>query len=172
MPVLEFMPATLQVLRHLAADPEDFAEQYGVRLHEVSQAVADHSLTFLKSFPYETRPGHLGYFVVEGESQQMVGTCSFKGRPYEGVIEIAYYTFPGYEGRGIATEMAKFLLDQAAAMPDVTTVMAHTSPETNASTRILQKIGMAFAGDEEEEGERVWRWEKLIASPISGPASS
>lgn len=172
MGVLEFMPATLQVLRHLSADPEDFAEQYGVCLHDLSQSIADHSLTFLKSFPYETRPTHLGYFVFEGESQQMVGTCSFKGRPVDGVIEIVYYTLPGYEGRGIATEMAKFLLDQAAAMPDVTTVVAHTSPEPNAATRILEKIGMTFTGDDIEDGDLVWRWEKATASPTSGPANS
>jgi RimJ/RimL family protein N-acetyltransferase len=172
MGVLEFMPATLRVLRHLAADPEDFAEQYGIRLHDRSQEIADHSLNFLKSFPYETRPDHLGYFVFEGESQQMVGTCSFKGRPVEGVVEIAYYTLPGYEGRGIATEMAKFLLDRAAAMAEVTTVIAHTMPEPNASTRVLEKIGMSFAGDDTEDGEPVWRWEKPIPSPTSEPASS
>jgi ribosomal-protein-alanine N-acetyltransferase len=172
MGVLEFMPATLRVLRHLAADPEDFAEQYGIRLHELSQDIAEHSLNFLKSFAYETRPDHLGYLVFEGESQQMVGTCSFKGRPLEGVVEIAYYTLPGYEGRGIATEMAKFLLDRAAGMPEVDTVVAHTLPEPNASTRVLEKIGMSFAGDGTEDGEPVWRWEKPIASPTSEPASS
>jgi RimJ/RimL family protein N-acetyltransferase len=172
MAVLEFMPATLPVLRHLAADPEDFAEQYGIRLHDLSQSIADHSLTFLKSFPYETRPGHLGFFVIEGESQQMVGTCSFKGRPVEGAVEIAYYTLPGYEGRGIATEMAKFLLDRAASMPDVSMVIVHTQPEPGAATRILEKIGMEFAGETIEEGEPVWRWEKPTASPTSEPASS
>jgi len=172
MGVLEFMPATLQVLRHLAADPEDFAEQYGVVLHDLSQSVADHSLSFLKSFPYETRPNHLGYLVIEGESQQMVGTCSFKGRPDDGAIEIAYYTLPGYEGRGIATEMAQFLVERAGEFPEVTTVVAHTRPERSASTRVLEKIGMTRAGDEVEDGEPVWRWEKAIASTTSAPASS
>ena len=172
MPVLEFIPATLKVLRHLAADPEDFAEQYHVHLHELAQSVAETSLEFLKSFPYETRPNHLGYLVVVGESQQLAGTCSFKGPPSEGQVEIAYFTLPGYEGRGIATEMARFLLERATGMPGVTTVIAHTSPRHNASTRIMEKIGMTFAGDVQEDGEPVWRWEKPIASPTSEPASS
>jgi len=172
MPVLEYIPATLKAMRHLAADPEDFAEQYHVRLHEQAQSVAEASVTFLKSFPYETRPNHLGYLVVEAESQQIVGTCSFKGPPADGVVEIAYYTLPGHENRGIATAMAQFLVERAAEMPGVTTVLARTLPERNASCRILEKIGMTLAGDDEEDGEPVWRWELPIASPTSEPASS
>ena len=57
-------------------------------------------------------------------------------------------------------------------MPDVATVVAHTSPEPNASTRILEKIGMTFTGDDIEDGDPVWRWEKATASPTSGPANS
>src|SRR5215467_9526667 len=44
MRVLEFMPATRKILRLLASEPAEFAEQYGVRLHEVAQTVAQHSL--------------------------------------------------------------------------------------------------------------------------------
>src|SRR5438105_2667151 len=119
MGLLEFIPATRRTLALLADDPEEFAAQHNLRLHEAAQSVAEHSLAHLKSFAYETRPRNLGYLVVEGESQQLVGTCSFKAPPADGEIEIAYYTFSGFEGRGIATAMARFLLDQAATMPGV-----------------------------------------------------
>src|SRR5436190_11157789 len=37
-----------------------------------------------------------------------VGLCSFKTEPNDlGEVEIAYYTFPHREGRGIATAMAR-----------------------------------------------------------------
>ena len=156
MGMLEFLPATLKVLRHLASEPEEFAAEYDIRLHEVAQGVAQHSLEFLKSFAYETRPECLGYLVVEGETRQLVGTCSFKGPPADGTVEIVYFTFPGFEGRGIGTEMARFLLEQA---PPGVAVIAHTAAEHNASTRILEKLGMRLAGDDVEDGERVWRWE-------------
>jgi RimJ/RimL family protein N-acetyltransferase len=159
MGLLEFIPATRKVLRLLASEPEDFAAAYDIRIHEVAQAVAQHSLTFMKSFPRETPPEWFGYLVVEGETRQLVGTCSLKGPPVEGVVEIAYFTFPGFEGRGIGTEMARFLLERAGTLPDVTAVLAHTAAESNASTRILEKIGMRFAGVEEEDGVPVWRWE-------------
>jgi ribosomal-protein-alanine N-acetyltransferase len=160
MGLLEFMPATRKVLRLLASEPEEFVTTYDIRLHEVAQAVALHSLAFMKNFPRETSPDWFGYLVVEGETRQLVGTCSLKGPPVEGAVEIAYFTFPGFEGRGIGTEMARFLVERAVGLPDVTAVIAHTAAEKNASTRILEKIGMRFKGEEEEDGVPVWRWER------------
>lgn len=160
MGLLEFIPAGRKVLRQLATEPEEFAGEYDVRLHEVSQPVAEQSLAFLKTFPYETPPEWFGYLVVDGETREMVGTCSLKGPPVDGAVEIAYFTFPGFEGRGIGTEMARFLVERAFTLPDVTMVTAHTAAESNASTRILEKIGMRFAGLAEEDGVAIWRWEK------------
>jgi len=159
MGVLEFLPATRKVLRLLASEPEEFAAEYGVHLHEVAQTVAQQSLDFMRTFPHETSPEWFGHFAIEGETQQLVGVCSLKGPPVEGAVEIAYFTFPGFEGRGIATAMARFALERARALPGVTLVMAHTAAEHNASTRILEKIGMRLVGEEQEDGVPVWRWE-------------
>ena len=160
MHVLEYIPGTLKTLHLLAAEPEEFAAQFRVGLHEIAQSVAQTSYDFLKSFPYETRPALLGYLVVEGESQQLVGTCSFKGPPDEdGTVEIAYFTFPGLEGRGIGTEMARFLVERAREDEKAVKLVAHTAAERSASTRVLEKIGMAFAGEAEEDGAPAWRWE-------------
>jgi RimJ/RimL family protein N-acetyltransferase len=158
--LLEFIPAGRKVLRQLATEPEEFAAEYDVRLHEVSQPVAEQSLAFLKTFPYETPPEWFGYLVVDGETREMVGICSLKGPPVDGAVEIAYFTFPGFEGRGIGTEMAHFLMERAFTFRDVTMVTAHTEAESNASTRILEKLGMRVAGLTEEDGVALWRWEK------------
>src|ERR1039457_6338407 len=98
MGVLEFMPATRKVLRLLASEPEDFAAQHRVRLHDGAQSVAQHSLAFMKSFPLETAPDWFGHLAIEGESQQLAGICSLKGPPVEGAVEMAYFTFPGSRG--------------------------------------------------------------------------
>jgi [ribosomal protein S5]-alanine N-acetyltransferase len=161
MGVLEFIPATRKLLRYLSEDPQEFAEDYKVRLHEFSQTVAQQSLAFMKTFPYETKPEWFGFLVVEEATRQMVGTCSLKGPPVEGAVEIAYYCFPGFEGRGIGTEMARFLVEHARPLQDVTLITARTLAEPNASTRILEKIGMRLAGEEEEDGTAIWRWELL-----------
>ena len=166
MGVLEYIPATRRVLRHLSSDPQDFAAEHGIRLHELSQSVAQHSLEFMRTFSLETPADWFGYLVVEGDSQQMVGTCSFKGPPVGHVLEIAYFTFPGFEGRGIGTAMARFLLERAAQLPRVKAVIAHTAPEGNASTRILEKLGLTYVGTAQEEGALVWLWRKdLETSP-------
>ncbi len=165
MGLLEYIPATRRILRHLSGDPLDFAAEHGVRLHELSQSVALHSLEFMRTFSLETPADWFGYLVVEGESQQMVGTCSFKGPPDGHTLEIAYFTFPGFEGRGIGTAMAAFLLDRAAHLPGVKSVVAHTAPERTASTRILEKIGLDLVGPTEEDGAGVWLWRKHLIAP-------
>jgi RimJ/RimL family protein N-acetyltransferase len=159
MGVLEFLPATRRVLRLLASEPADFAEEYGVHLHEVAQTVAQHSLDFMRTFSLETSPDWFGHFAIEGESQRMAGVCSLKGPPDGGIVEIAFFTFPGFEGRGIGTEMARFVLERAGKLPGVKLVTAHTAPEFNAATRILEKIGMKLAGEALEDGAPVWLWE-------------
>ena len=50
------------------------------------------------------------------------------------------------------------MLAEAFSEPTVTAVIAHTLPERNASTRVLEKAGFRFDGDDQEEGEYVWRW--------------
>jgi [ribosomal protein S5]-alanine N-acetyltransferase len=166
MKLLEFIPATRKVLRQLATEPEEFAAEHGVVLHDVAQSVGEAGLKFVRSFPYETPPEWFGYLAVEGESQRLCGVCSFKGPAVEQAVEISYYTFPGFEGQGIGTAMARFLVECARSLPDVTRVIAHTFEERNASARILQKIGMRFTGPAEEDGEPVWGWELDLTADI------
>jgi RimJ/RimL family protein N-acetyltransferase len=162
MGLLEYTPATRAILRHLAGDPVDFAEEHGIRLHELSQAVAQHSLEFMRTFSLETPADWFGYLVIEGETQQMVGTCSFKGPPVDHALEIAYFTFPGYEGQGIGTAMARFLVERAAQLPGVKAVIAHTAPGSSASTHILDKLGLTLIGPAQDEGAEVWVWRKEL----------
>ncbi|HEY1011966.1 MAG TPA: GNAT family N-acetyltransferase [Herpetosiphonaceae bacterium] len=101
-----------------------------------------------------------GYFAVETKLNTVVGTCAFVAAPdADGQVEIAYFTLPPYEGRGYGTAMAAALRDLAQADPRVRTLIAHTLPEPNASTRILTAIGMQRAGDAiDPDAGPVWRW--------------
>ena len=102
-----------------------------------------------------------GYVVVDADTREVVGSCAFKGPPAEdGTAEIAYFTYPGFEGKGYATSMARKLIGLATGSPAVKHVIAHTLTEKNASTRVLEKAGMRFVGEvEDPEDGRVWRWE-------------
>lgn len=83
----------------------------------------------------------------------------------EGAVEIAYFTYPGFEGQGYATEMARKLIELASGSTAVRRIIAHTLPEANASTRVLERAGMTFVGEviDPEDG-RVWRWQVPVAA--------
>ena len=103
-----------------------------------------------------------GYLAVDREHQTIVGTCSFTAAPDpEGVVEIAYFTFPPFEGRGYAGAMAAGLVELAESTAIIRRVRAHTLPEGNASTRILEKLGFERIGETmDPEAGQVWCWKR------------
>lgn len=100
----------------------------------------------------------IGYLGVEGG--RIVGTCAFKTPPQDGAVEIAYFTFPGLENRGVATRMSSELIALARTSDVAIRVRAQTLPSENASTRILRKLGFVHTRDvEHPEDGLVWEWE-------------
>ena len=81
----------------------------------------------------------IGYLALENETP--VGACGFKSPPHKGRVEIAYFTFQEFEGRGLASEMAARLVAIARQHSPSIVVAAQTLPERNASHRILEKLG-------------------------------
>jgi membrane protease YdiL (CAAX protease family) len=112
-------------------------------------------------------PWAFAFRATDRESGSVVGSCSFKGPPVDGVVEIAYGTEPEHEGKGYATEMARALVDYAAGSGEVRVVRAHTLPGAGASTRVLENCGFEFVGDtvDPEDGS-VSRFERKLPSPF------
>jgi RimJ/RimL family protein N-acetyltransferase len=88
-----------------------------------------------------------------------VGVCGFKSSPRDGRVEIAYFTFPEFEGRGFASTMAAELVAVARRHGSSIVVAAQTLPERNASHRVLEKLGFRHVEtvDHPEDGT-VWEW--------------
>ncbi len=101
-------------------------------------------------------PPWIGYIALaDGVA---VGACAFTSAPSNGRVEIAYSTFPDFEGRGVATAMARELI--AIARAAGIAVLAHTAPHHNASTTILERLGFTLVGtDDHPVGGVLWRWE-------------
>ena len=162
---------TLLALDHaaaerLASDAPAFAQAHALVLapHEATVvAIADGTARLLSAggavMPW------VGYLALDGPMRRVVGTCGFKGAPdADGAVEIAYFTFSGEEGRGVATAMAEALVRVArASAQQVAVVRAHTLAERNASCRVLEKVGFEHAGSimDPEDG-LVWRWEQPV----------
>lgn len=101
---------------------------------------------------------------------RIVGTCGFAGPPANGEAEIAYFTFPGNEGRGIAREMAAALMREARSAATAEVFIAHTLPAEGPSTAILKRLGFAWMGviDHPEDGP-VWKWRLRDAGSAMSP---
>jgi RimJ/RimL family protein N-acetyltransferase len=109
------------------------------------------------------RRGHevpwIGYLARREDDQALVGTCAFAVPPNEqGEAEIAYYTFPPYEGAGNGTAMAAALID-IAREGGLDSLVAKTLPQENVSTHILRRLGFDLEGPgvDEEDGD-IWLW--------------
>jgi [ribosomal protein S5]-alanine N-acetyltransferase len=97
-------------------------------------------------------------FFVNGDPPELVGWGGFKGPPDEGVVEIGYEIAEARQGRGLATAAAEAMVAEAFGDAAVTTVIAHTLAERNASNRVLEKAGFLYDGESAEGGEVVWRY--------------
>jgi RimJ/RimL family protein N-acetyltransferase len=112
-------------------------------------------------------PPWTGYVALDGD--EPVGTCAFKSAPRDDRVEIAYFTLPAHEARGIATAMARELVRIAHAARPGITIAAQTLPVENASTAILRRLGFArFGWAHDDDAGEVWEWR---LHPAAGAAS-
>ncbi len=152
----------LPTLALLGDAPERFAAAERVSLgnhQELVREVARQTQALVERQGEQNPWG--GYLAIDPATRTVVGTCAYKGPPgRDGVVEIAYFTFPEHEGQGYATAMGSELRALAAGATIVKTVRAHTLPQHNASCRVLEKLGFSRIGEvvDPEDGP-VWRWE-------------
>ncbi len=165
-PVLRLMPIDAGVADALHAGPDEFLRRCGARVSDVATLLRDVIEPTVALFLHDPREAPFGCYLAQDEAAgEIVGTCGFKSGPSSARVEIAYFTFPPYERRGIATAMARELVEIARRSGSVTCVVAHTLPERNPSTSVLKKLGFQHLGAvEDPEDGTVWRWEL----PLSG----
>jgi len=99
----------------------------------------------------------VGYFILK--DNQIVGSCGFTGKPKNGEVEIAYWTFKKFENQGIASFACKSLITIAQNTNPELIIIAKTAPEKNKSTAILENNGLVYSGivQDDEIGDS-WLW--------------
>ncbi len=102
-------------------------------------------------------PPWIGYFAYQ--DGKIVGMAGFVGKPVDNKIEIAYGTIERFRKTGVGTEICRQLVLLAQKNEQDMIITAHTLPEENYSTKILQKNGFKFYGMawDKDEGN-VWEW--------------
>jgi len=132
----------------------------GLVLSDMAAAVCHETAGLYAVTGFE--PPWVGYLAILDDA--IVGTCAFNTTTFtdpaaNGIAEIAYFTFPDHENQGIATAMARRLIDTAKAAVPAMGFVAQTETEFNSSTRVLEKLGFRFAGAvEHDELGTVWEW--------------
>lgn len=166
--MLTLLPLDAPTLDALCVDPAAAIRPLGrssAAMTAVIRDVAQDTAVMLAGV--EERAPWTSYLARRDADRALVGTCAFKGPPVGGAVEIAYFTYPAFEHRGVATAMARGLLAIAAGAGAVE-VLAHTEPRENASVRLLRRLGFAWTGTVEDGGGGdgddqdghgpVWRW--------------
>ncbi len=126
-----------------------------IPLHPIAAGICAHTVENYAKAGYQIPwTGYLTF--VNGVN---VGTCAFKAPPFNGLVEIAYFTFPEFEGKGYGKQAAFRLIEIAhRAMPSIL-ITAQTLPAENASTSILRSLGFVKTGTiEHQEDGLVWEW--------------
>jgi RimJ/RimL family protein N-acetyltransferase len=107
--------------------------------------------------------GHPGFLAgVERQTGTLVGCFQFEepdGRPAE--RELGYRLHPETWAKGYATEGAGALLRDAFARPGIARVYAHSLLDNPGSIRVMEKIGMTYAGPWSYRGLPVAEYEAL-----------
>lgn len=117
------------------------------------------------------RPPWIGYLAQDAGTSGIVGTCGFKGACRHRTVEIAYFTFPGFEGRGWGRAMAAALVGIAWRSPAIDGIRAHTLPARSASTSILLRLGFRMLGAVHDPDDGVvHRW--TLHRPGSAPRNA
>ena len=101
----------------------------------------------------------VGYIAVADDTA--VGGGAFVGPPKDGCVEIAYFTLPQSQGRGIAGQIAAELIAIARATDPSMKLKAFTLMEENSSVRILRRLGFSMVGTAHDaDAGEVWEWRK------------
>jgi RimJ/RimL family protein N-acetyltransferase len=164
---ISLLPHTPEHLRALLEGAEVYEKRFqikvadGVRDFLIGPEVSAEFLARLNSAAAPD-PWKDGFGVLHVAENILIGFCSFTGPPDEQkMVEIAYGIAPDYQGCGYATEAAQALIAYALASGLVRTIEAHTLPQQNASTRVLQKCGFTLLGEvTHAEDGAIWRWER------------
>lgn len=157
-PVVEVIPATAEDLLTLAMDRAGFAKRMKSPAPsgwpQVPQAIG-FTIDRLAAHPEEAE-WLMHFFFVNG---LLVGSGGYVGRPRGGIVEIGYEIAPGQQRKHYGTGAAAALVAKAFTSGEVKAVIAHTLPEDNPSTKVLERNGFSNEGEMKDAQQgTVWRW--------------
>ena len=125
---------------------------------------------------FEHHPEQIGWnryivFRHSHDSLTLIGTLGAFTKVAPNEVEIGYSVLPQFEGRGLATEAAKALVEYLRTDERIASIIAHTFPSIPGSIRVMEKCGMIYDGEGEEAGTIRYRL-RLRPSNENTPSSN
>lgn len=115
----------------------------------------EESKDFVKQVLEDARKGERTRFVfaiIEKENERMIGAGEFNIRDFQNKTgEIGYIVNPKFWGKGIATEVAKILIQFGFEKCNLHRIFATCDPRNIASSKVLEKVGMTQEGRMRED---------------------
>ncbi len=112
--------------------------------------------------------GWYGWYALvrgpDGKPESLVAAAGYMGPPADGMVEIGYSVLPDARNRGYAREMVSALVAHAFEHAAVREVIAQTSDENIASTRVLQACGFEQVGPGSEPGLVRYRARRVLSA--------
>ena len=157
---LTLMPLTERDLRELIAAPAAFAARHALSIEAGACApnfIYERALSNKQLAP--AWAGLLGTRLYVLDGGRVVGGGGLKAPPtHDGEVEIGYGMAPAWHGRGLGTQGARGLTEEALAQ-GAQRVSACTRPDNIASWRLLVRIGFVRDGERDDPDDgRLWRW--------------
>jgi [ribosomal protein S5]-alanine N-acetyltransferase len=139
--VREYQPADIDLLLALYNDPEvnRFVS------HQTDDQRRERFATTLEEYKHDTGLHRWGIFSTVDDD--FIGTCKLMPNDTDpDKIELGYVLAQKYWGKGIATELAKALVDYGFNEKGLTDIYACVNPENTASQNVLLKSGFLRVG--------------------------
>jgi RimJ/RimL family protein N-acetyltransferase len=97
----------------------------------------------------ETAASGLPYLVIVDDSDEPAGTIGIFESEHDGakIYEMGWMLLPRYQGRGLATEAGRRVIELARADPKIDVVHAYPATDNPASNAICRKLGFEKIGE-------------------------
>ncbi|MFC0270866.1 GNAT family N-acetyltransferase [Metabacillus herbersteinensis] len=140
---LKLIPATEELMRTSSDDYE----------------MGDHIDYYLSIIENDTSYKGWGvWFVYQQSDGLLIGDIGYKGKPYEGTVEVGYGISTNVQNRGYATEAIEALMNWAFTSTDVHRIKAECLEDNGPSLSVLKKLGM----NQTSHDNGMTYWEKHI----------
>jgi len=147
--VLEDLPALLDIYNHEVLN--------GTATFDLTPQTLPQRKIWFDAHNTENHP--LFVYDADGVVAGYVSLSAYREKEaYRSTVELSVYVHPAHRGKGLATELMGFILDEARRDDSIHTVVSVITSGNTASVRLHEKFGFTFGGTIKEVGKKFGKY--------------